>query len=61
MNIEQMKWKAVQVFVNNAPTQWHVHDASAYAQWGKPAIAVCQDEQTVPRRNCCKRASMPWN
>lgn len=39
--------KAVRVFVENGPEEWHVQRANASEQWGKPSVAVCRDEETA--------------
>lgn len=37
MHTKHTPWKAVEVYVNNAPNQWHV----TTGKWGAQSIAVC--------------------
>jgi hypothetical protein len=39
--------RAVRVFVNNAPIEFHIHRARLSDQWGKPSLAVCDTEETA--------------
>ena len=38
-------FKAVRVYVNNGPTQYHVVYADIRKQWGEPSICVCPTEE----------------